>query len=261
MSGFVAVTVRELRALVRQPVAWVITGLFLLVHGIFFLQMLERYSNDSLRLLSGATAVEFTLVDRIVRPLLVGDTFVLMLLLPALTMRQLAEEWRSGTSDLLLTYPLTETQIVLGKFTAAAAVSAVMIGLASLYPLAAALFGYVELPVWGLGHVGLFLYVLTVLAIGLMMSATTDNQVIAFSATFALLLAISVSGNWGVQAREPWDLVFRMMSFTGHVAHFADGVWRLSSTVFFGGQIVLFLYVAVAVLGRRRWRTGGRSAS
>ncbi len=261
MSGYLAVTLRELRALLRQPAAWVVTGLFLLIHAIFYLQMLERYSMDSLALLSGANAVEFTLVDRIVRPLLVGDTFVLMLLLPALTMRQLAEEWRSGTSDLLLTYPLTETQIVLGKFTAAALVGIGMIALGSLYSLSAGLFGVVELPVWGLGHVGLLLYVLTILAIGLMMSATTDNQVIAFTATFALLLAISVSGNWGVQARAPWDAVFRMMSFTGHVGHFADGVWRLSSTVFFVGQIVLFLYVAVAVLGRRRWRAGGRAKS
>lgn len=259
MSGYAAVTVRELRALLRQPVAWVITGLFLLIHAIFYLQMLERYSMDSRVLLAGADAVEFTLVDRIVRPLLVGDTFVLMLLLPALTMRQLAEEWRSGTSDLLLTYPLSEAQIVLGKFTAAALVSFAMIVLGSLYTLSASFYGAVELPVWWLGHLGLLLYVLTVLAIGIMMSATTDNQVLAFSATFAAVLAISISGNWGVQAQPPWDAVFRMMSFTGHVGHFADGVWRLSSTLFFAGQIVLFLYVAIAVLGRRRWRAGGRS--
>ena len=259
MSGALAVYARELRALVRQPVAWVITAVFLLVHGIFFLQLLESYSNDSLRVLSGADAVDFTLVDRVLRPLLVGDTFVLMLLLPALTMRQFAEEWRSGTSDLLLTYPLSEAQIVLGKFAAAATVTAAMVVVASLYPLSTALVGVLELPVWWLAHAGLFLYVLTVIALGLAASALTDNQVIAFSTTFVVLLAITVSGNWGVQADPPWDTVFRLMSFTGHVGHFGDGVWRLSSTLYFVGLTSVLLFLTVGVLGRRRWRAGGRS--
>ena len=70
---------------------------------------------------------DFTLIDRVVRPLLVADTFILLLLLPALVMRQLADEWRSGTSDLLLTYPLSESGIVLGKFFASVVVTAAMI--------------------------------------------------------------------------------------------------------------------------------------
>ena len=260
MNGVLAVAARELRALVRQPVAWTVTAIFLFLHGLFFVQLMERYSDGSLRIITGAAATDFTLVDRVVRPLLVGDAFVLMMLLPALTMRQMAEEWRSGTSDLLLTYPLSETQVVLGKYLGTAAVTTVMILLASLHSASTALFGTVEVPVALLGHFGLWLYAMMVLAAGLSMSTLTDNQVIAFASTLMILLALVVIGGWGTDVGPPWDAVLRLMSFTGHVGFFGHGEWRLSSTLFFVGLTAFFLHLAVGTLGRRRWKHGGRRA-
>lgn len=260
MNGVLAVAARELRALVRQPVAWTVTAIFLFLHGLFFVQLMERYSDTSVRILGGAGALDFTLVDRVVRPLLVGDAFVLMMLLPALTMRQMAEEWRSGTSDLLLTYPLSESQVVLGKYLGTAAVATVMIALASVHSAATALFGTVEVPVALLGHFGLWLYAMMVLAAGLAMSTLTDNQVIAFASTLMILLALVVIGGWGTDVGAPWDAVLRLVSFTGHVGFFGHGEWRLSSTLFFVGLTVFFLHLATGTLGRRRWRHAGRRA-
>ena len=260
MTGALAVTLRELRALVRSPVAWTVTAIFLFLHGLFFVQLMERYSANSLRVLSGATAQDFTLVDRVVQPLLVGDTFVLMLLLPALTMRQMADEWKSGTSDLLLTYPLSESQIVLGKYLAATLVVTAMVLLAALHSVATAFFGQVEVPVALLGHLGLWLYAVMVLAAGLAMSTLTGNQVIAFASTFVILLTLVVIGDWGVEVGPPWGTVLRLVNFTGHVGHFAHGEWRLSSTVFFVGAVVFFLHLAIGSLGRRRWRQTRRVA-
>ena len=259
MSALWAVTLREIRALARQPVAWTVAGIYLFLHGLFFVQLMERYSESSLRVLGGAPVLDFTLVDRVVRPLLLGDTFVLIFLLPALTMRQMADEWKSGTSDLLLTYPLTETQIVVGKFLGAALVTTGMLTVGVLHSASLAFFGELEIPVALLGHFGLWLYAMMVLAVGLSMSTLTENQVIAFASTFMILLALLVVGSWGTRIDPPWDTVLRMIDFTGHVGYFGHGEWRLSSTLFFLGLAVFFLNLAVGVLGRRRWRAPGRA--
>ena len=106
MRGALAVCERELRSLLRQPIAWIVLALFLFVDGLFFVQLVEEYSTISFQVLnSGAEVRDLNLVDRVARALLVADTFVFMFLLPALTMRQLSDEQRSGTLDLLLSYP------------------------------------------------------------------------------------------------------------------------------------------------------------
>jgi len=258
MRQVFAVCERELRALVRQPVAWVISGIYLLLHAVSFAQLMEGYSRNSLRLLSTATeAPDFTLVDRVLRPLLVADSFVLMILLPALTMRLLADEWRQGTSDLLLTYPLRERHIVVGKFLAAFAIAATMVLLGSVSMAATSLFGNLEWPVFLLGTFGLLLFVAMVVALGIAASATTENQVLAFASTLMVLLLMLAGSYWGLRAEAPWDAVFRHLSFTGHVGHFAFGEWRVSSTFFFLGLIAIYLYAATGLLGRRRWSGGG----
>jgi ABC-2 type transport system permease protein len=260
MNSVRAVFERELRSATRQPVVWFVTGAFLALHGIFFAQLMEDYSQTSVNILSGTvSAQDFTLVDRVVRPLLVSDTFILLLLLPALAMRQLADEWRSGTSDLLLTYPLSESGIILGKYLASVAVTAGMLCMGALYPLVAGFWVPLEWPTFLLGQLGLFLYAMSVLALSLCASASTDNPAIAFAASFMTLLALIVGGQWGIDAGEPWDAVLRLLSFTGHVGHFGFGELRLSSVVWLLGLTGLFLFMATQILGRRRWTWPGRA--
>ena len=258
MSGILAVAEREMRAFLRQPIAWVVMGVWLVVHGMFFVQLVEQFSGQSFQIIAGgAQATDFNLTDRLVRPLLVGDSFLLMLLLPALTMRQLADEWRSGTSDLLMTYPLTESQIVLGKFLATAVLAFAMVAISALHPLVAGRMGTVEIPVLLLGHFGVLLYAWSVVAIGLAMSAWTENQVLAFVGTLMVLLALTLLGFWGLSVDPPWDSVLRHLSSSGHVGAFGYGILRVSSVAFFVSLSVFFLYLATGALGRRRW---GRKA-
>jgi ABC-2 type transport system permease protein len=256
-----AVFTRELRSASRQPVVWFVAGAYLTLHGIFFSQLMDSYSQNSANILSGTITIQdFTLIDRVVRPALVADTFILLLLLPALVMRQLADEWRSGTSDLLLTYPLSESGIVLGKFLASVVVTASMIAASAVYSVFVSQWVPLEWPSFLLGHFGLLLYSMSVLALSLCASASTDNPAIAFAISFMALLAMIVGGQWGLGAGEPWDAVLKMLSFTGHVGHFAFGEFRLSSVVWFAGLTVIFLFMATQVLGRRRWTWPGRGA-
>lgn len=262
MNSIRAVFGRELRSASRQPVVWFVAGAFLALHGVFFAQLMEEYSQASVNILSGTLSRhDFTLVDRVVRPLLVSDTFILLLLLPALGMRQLADEWRSGTSDLLLTYPLSESGIVLGKFLASAVVTALMLAVGALYPLVAGIWIPIEWPAFLLGQFGLLLYATNVLSLSLCASAATDNPAIAFAASFMTLVGLILAGQWGIGAGEPWDAVLRLLSFTGHVGHFAFGELRLSSVVWLAGLTAVFLFMATQILGRRRWTWPGRSGS
>ena len=259
MNSLKAVFGRELRSASRQPVVWFVAGAYLTLHGIFFAQLMADYSQNSLNILAGNLSMQdFTLVDRVVRPLLVADTFILLLLLPALVMRQLAEEWRSGTSDLLLTYPLSESGIVLGKFFASVVVTASMIAASSLYAIFVSQWVPLEWPSFLLGHFGLLLYATSVLALSLCASASTDNPAIAFAGSFMVLLAMIVAAQWGMTIGEPWDAVFKMFSFTGHVGHFAFGELRLSSVVWLLGLTAIFLFMATQIIGRRRWTWPGR---
>ena len=258
MSGLWAVCERELRSLLRQPLAWLLLGLFLFTNGLFFVQLMEEYSTLSSRVLTAGTQIpELTLVDRVVRALIVADTFVFMFLLPALTMRQLSEEQRSRTMDLLLSYPLRESQIVGGKFLASALITALMVGLVLLELLVTGLWGRLEIDVVLLGGLGLFLHGLMVLALGLLFSAWTENQILAFTGTLAAQLFLLLVGFWGMRVEGPLSAVLRHLDFSGHVGEFGFGVFRLSSLLFFVGLTLLFLYAAGAMLARRRWHEEG----
>lgn len=258
MNRILALVERELRAAVRSPVAFAVVGVYLGLHGIFFAQLMEEFSTVSTQaLMRGNTRDELNLADMVVRPLLAADSVLLLILLPALSMRQLAEEWKQGTSDLLLSYPVRDRDVVLGKYLAGLAVLGVMLILGVLYPLAAGTLGRLEVGALFTSVVGLFLYGGLVLAIGLFLSSLTENQVIALVSTLMALLALTVLGYWGMRVDPPWSHVLRWLSMQDHVKDFGAGVMRLSDVVFFAGTSGLFLFLTSGVFESRRW--GGRS--
>jgi len=258
VNGILGLVERELRGAVRSPVAFAVLGVFLALHGVFFAQLMEEYSSRSLQMIAnGVTESQQNLSDMVVRPLIMGDAFLLLLLLPALSMRTLADEWRQGTIDLLLSYPLRESDIVLGKYLASLVVLAAMLLVGAAYPLATALFGRLEIPILLTGLLGLFLYGATVLAVGLLFSALTENQVIAFVSTAVTLLGVTFLSWWGARTESLWGQVLTHLSLLGHVDASTSGLIRTSDLVFFGGLITFFLYLCTGVLEAKRWRHGG----
>ncbi len=258
MSRVWAVVERELRGSFRSPVAYAILAVYLFLHGLFFVQLMEEYSSRSFQILTNAEQVpEHNLVDMVARPLLMGDSFLLLMLLPAMTMRLLAEEWRQGTGDLLLSYPLREREIVAGKFIAACALLFVLLASGLVYPVAAGLLGQVEFPVLAVGFLGLLLYGAAILGVGLFFSSLTDNQVIAMVGTVCALLAFTLAGFWSARVGDPWSSTLQHMSLRQHMQPFSYGVVRLSDCVFFASVTGFFLYLTVGRLESVRWR--GRS--
>ena len=142
---------------------------------------------------------------------------MLVILVPAITMRAFAEEKRTGTYELLLTAPIRTGEIVAGKFIAAAAFMLIMIGLAGMFPLILIAFGNPEIGVMFAGYLGLALLAISFVAIGLFTSSLTQNQIIAAISCFGVLLLLFVI-SWPAQAggrhsRRPAALSFAAGSF------------------------------------------------
>jgi len=254
MSRILALVERELSSAFRGPVAYAVLGLFLAVHGMTFATLMEDYGARSFEAItSGQLQPELNLVDLVLRALINADAFVLMLLLPAMTMRLFSDEWRQGTSDLLLSYPFREVELVLGKFLAAASILAAMIVLALLYPLGAMLVGHLQLAVLLSSFLGLWLYGIALLAVGTFFSTLTENQLIAFGSTWATVFAFMLVGFWSTKVPSPFDDMLSYLSPMDHVSPFGVGLITLSDICFFLGIAILFLYLATGVLESRRW--------
>ena len=145
----------------------------------------------------------------------------------------------------------------MGKFLASCAIAVVMIAFVVLQVLATSLLGYVEVGVVLIGALGLLLYAMMVIALGLVFSAWTENQIVAFTGTLAAQLALLLVGFWGMRVGPPFDDVLRHVHFSDHVSEFGFGLLRLSTVFFFVGLSVLLLYMAATLLARRRWHEGG----
>lgn len=165
-----AILKRELKTYFLTPVGYIFMGFFLLISGLFFafgnlFQASPNYNS-----------------------MLATITFVFMILVPILTMRLLAEETRQKTDQLLLTSPLSVTQIVLGKYLAAVAVFLITIGITFIYPIILSFFGFIALSEIISGYIGFLLLGASFIAVGLFVSSLTENQVVAAVVTFSLLL-------------------------------------------------------------------------
>ena len=188
------------------------------------------------------------------RPLFSNISVILLLLMPLVTMRLFAEERRSGTIELLLTYPVRDGAVLSGKYLAALALYATMLGLTLLYPAIVAYFARLE---WGpvlTGYLGLLLMGAAFLAVGVFASSLTENQIVAAIVTFGILLIFWIIG-WG--ADSPAARWAGAAAPVDHRAqrHFAKGVLDTKDVLYYLNFTVLALFLTCA----RSRRGGGRA--
>src|SRR5208283_4126438 len=195
MKNSLTIAGKELSGYFLQPVAYVVMTVFLLLGGFFFFALL-RYFEVTLTAYSAMQNPEvlqrLNLNERVIEPMLHNLAIVLVILVPAITMRSFAEEKRTGTYELLLTAPVRTGEIVAGKFLAAAAFTLIMIALAWVFPLILIVFGNPEIGVMFAGYLGLALLALSFVAVGLFTSSLTQNQIIAAISSFGLLILLYV---------------------------------------------------------------------
>jgi len=236
MNAVLAIYRRELSSYFDSPLAYIVIPTFLGLVGAFSL-----YFQD----LIGAGVATL-------RPMFFWSAVFMVLLIPAVTMRLFAEEHRTGSLELLVTLPISESQIVLGKYLAALTLVAVALGLTVTYPITITMLGEPDPgPIFG-GYLGLFLLGAAFTAIGTATSVWTENQLIAFMIALVLCLMPFASGFALTSVPDVVLPLVQFLSFETHFNNLARGVIDSRDLIFYGSVVGLFLHGATYGLERRR---------
>ncbi len=245
---------KEMGLYFTSPVAYVVITMFLLVVGYFFYSIFVFFAMASMQAAMNPTmARELNVTDGVMRPLFSNISVIMLLLMPMLTMRLFAEERKSGTIELLLTYPVRDGAVLIGKYLAAFALYAIMLAATLVYPLVTGVFAPLE---WGpllSGYVGLLLMGGAFLAIGVLASSLTENQIVAAFLTFGVLLLFWVIGWSAEYAGGVAGRILQHLSIIEHYESFAKGVLDTRDILYYVNFTALALFLTLRSLESRRW--------
>ena len=237
MNSTFIVAKREFRSNFDSPVGYVVLCLSLAIVGVIIFR-------------------EFWTVNRAtVGPLFQYLPWALSLLIvPAVTMRLFAEEKHTGTIELLITMPVRDREVVMGKYLASMGLIAVLLLLTVTYPLTITRLGHVEKGPVMTGYLGLMLMSSAAIAIGLFFSSLTENQIVAFTCTCVSLFGLWVLDYLGGTLNGVVADVVTFFSFQRHMTPFARGLIDLRHVVFFVSVTVFFLMLTTRSLESRKWK-------
>ncbi|MFU8829062.1 MAG: ABC transporter permease subunit [Phycisphaerales bacterium] len=239
MNTTFTIAIREYASFFRSSIGWLVIALYLFLSGLWFAyETINPGQPASMRALFNVSQ------------------WLLLIVAPAISMRLLADEFRSGTIEPLMTAPISDWNIVIGKYIAAVAFLATMLAPTLVHV------GVLELlasPDYGpiiAGYSGLMLVGAAYLAVGLFFSSLTKNQIVAFLSTFFffLLLVFVSSPNVASLVSEPYRSLLFGLSINLRIADFSKGVFDTSHAAFFAAMVVLFVVLSVVGVESRRWR-------
>lgn len=246
---------KEMRLYFTSPIAWVILTIFLLIIGYFFYAIFSFFTLASMQsAMNPAMARDLNVSDSVLRPLFSNMTVILLLLIPLVTMRLFAEERRAGTIELLLTYPVRDGAVLIGKYLAALAMYGLMLVCTLVYPILVFYFARVEWGPLATGYLGLLLMGATFLAVGVFASSLTENQIVASIVTFGVLLIFWVIGWSADYAGGPWGRVLSHLSLLDHFDSFAKGVLDTKDIIYYVDFTIVALFLTLRSLEARRWK-------
>lgn len=258
MKGILAIYTREIRSYFTSPIAYVVTAVFLLIVGLFFMTLLRNYlSFDAYyreRLLAmGQEAAPADVHAFLLRRFMVTLGAVTLFMLPFITMGSFAEEHRSGTMELLLTSPIGPRAIVLGKFLAATS----FLGLLLLFSVAitSTLFfhGNPYAPSLAVGFLGVFLQGMSFLVVGLFISSLTRSQVVAGIGGLGAALLLWLAGLLG-EPTSSLGIWLNELSLVAHFEDFTKGILDTKHVVFYLCFVFFGLFLTLRSLESLRYR-------
>jgi ABC-2 type transport system permease protein len=243
MSPMLIIAKREFRSYFDSPLAYVVICLSFLVLGAFFFLVG-----------GGFWQVDRASVSRMFELAPLGLAF---LVVPVITMRLIAEEKRSGTLEMLITLPVKDSDVILGKYLGALGMLMVLVLATLAYPIV-----MFKWP-WNLGpldtgpvlagYVGLTLFCATAAAIGLLLSSLTESQSIAFFITVFVLIALWFTGTLARWVGGGFGNVLNFVAFDSRLSGFSRGLIDTRDVVFFLSVTVTCLVIAFRALERRKW--------
>ena len=238
MQRVAALTQRELAASFFSPVAYVVATVFLVATGYLFM---------STTLIEGGEAS--------VRPLLDSMAWLLIFAIPMLTMRALSEEFSTGTIEALMTAPVTDIEVVFGKFLGVLIFYAALLLTTLFHVILLLKFGKADLGVIFYGYVGMLLLGALYVAVGIFASAITKYQLVAALIAMGVLCIFSiVVDSFASWRGGMWRVILSNINVLHHFEDFSKGILDTSAIIFFISATIFFLFLAVKVLESRRWR-------
>lgn len=253
MSNILALAQKELRAYFVSPMAYALFGFFALLFGWFYVANMNVMLQYSMGQFGQGGPQVVNINEFMIRPLFGNTAIILLMMLPFLTARAYAEEKRSGTMELLLTSPISDVQIIIGKFLGAMALYTMMLGITLVH--IGILFWYGD-PEWGpivSGYLGLLLMGGSFISVGLAISSMTKNQMVAGVSTFAVLLLFWVIDWLSDGSGTTKDAVLSYLSILEHLDDFTKGVIDTSHVTYYVSLIAFGLFLTAKSLDTARW--------
>ena len=252
MNNILAIAHKELRSYFASPIAYIVLGFFALLYGWFYVTILNYFVQQSMQMSQfGPQSVNVN--QQMIRLLLQNMTVLLLFVLPMITMRTYSEEKRSGTIELLLTSPLTDFQIIMGKFIGAMALYAVMLLISMIHLGVLFIYGRPEWKPILSAYLGLFLMGGCFISVGLFISSLTKNQIVAVMVTFATFLFLWVI-NWIGSFWPDIEKVTSYLSIIEHFDDFAKGVIDTTHVIYYLSFMTFGLFLTAKSVDSERWR-------
>jgi ABC-2 type transport system permease protein len=256
MSNILAIAQRELKSYFASPIAYIVIGCFALLYGFFYRVMLDYFMRMSLQMGQfGAGGPQTANVNEMmIRPLMQNILIMVLFIMPMVTMRTYSEEKRSGTIELLLTSPLTDWQIVLGKFAGAMTLYAIALAV-TLVPLGMLfLYGRPEWKPIATSYLGLLLFGGCFVATGMFISSLTKNQVIAGTVSFAVFLFLWVIDWVGSFSGPTVSAITSYLSVVQHADDFWKGIIDTTHLIYYVSFMLFGLFLTAKSVDTERWR-------
>jgi ABC-2 type transport system permease protein len=255
MRNTLAICGKELRGYFASPIAYLLLAIFAVLFGYFFYAATAFFALSSMESQMSGRAMPMNINQQIIAPLLGNSSVVALFLIPMISMRLFAEEKRQGTMELLLTSPIRDWEIVVGKFLGAMIMYAAILAVSMLD--IGFLFAYGN-PAWQpilAGYLGLLLQGGCLLAIGTYVSTTTKNQIVAGGVTFAICLLLWVL-SWMTELEQTtMAKAIAYCSVLTHFEPFSKGVIDTKDIVFYLTFIFFGLFLTARSLESLRWRS------
>jgi ABC-2 type transport system permease protein len=237
LNNTLAIAWKETKSFFATPTAYVVGAMFLVLTGIFFVFDMTR-----------------PFAEASVRGVVTWSSLFIVFLAPLLTMRLLAEEQKLGTLELLLTAPVRDWEVVLGKYIASLGILLVTLAFTLYYVLLLYVFGNPDPGPLLSAYLGLVLFGAAALAVGIMASSLSGNQIVAAVVGMGILLTLSYIDRIAALVQGVAADVLSSLSMNAHFSDFTRGILDTSHIVYYLSIVAVFLFLTVRSLETRRWR-------
>ena len=238
MKKILTITKKELNSYFNSPLGYIVVSVFLVIVGWLFIQTFFIVGQASLRSFFNLLPILF------------------MFIIPAVTMSSWAEEKRSGTVEVLMSFPVSAVRVVMAKFFSSFVFLLIMLALTLAIPMMVSNVGNPDRGIIIAGYLGAILLGSAYIAIGLWISSVTKNQIISFLVTVSIIFIFYMAGNSLILDAMPNSIaaVGKFLSFSTHFDSILRGVISLADILYYFSVIVFFLFLNARVVGMKKWK-------